>query len=364
MVERENGRCRVAVACEGGGSHTAFTAGVLDRLLRERSIEIVALSGTSGGAVCATLAWRGLLEGSPDDARRRLAEFWAATATRGVSAAAEALVRFGIRMVGDVVSPEVSPYRVPVDLREPFRKLLEGPCDLDAVPRLLAADRSAPRLLISATDVLSGEFTLFRSHAVTHRDTRYPAAAITTDVLIASAAVPTLFRAVHIDRRDYWDGVFAQNPPIRELPDLVRTMPAREPPDEIWVIRINPTTRRAVPRAMADIRDRRNELSGNISLEQELYFIDFINRLCAARAAGGHSDPPTKHRPIALRSIAMQDEFAQPLDLESKLDRAAPHIEALQRHGREQADAFLRDHARSSDPTSRPPAPARRRATP
>ena len=143
MVERENGRCRVAVACEGGGSHTAFSAGVLDRLLRERSIEIVALSGTSGGAVCATLAWRGLLEGSPDDARRRLAEFWAATATRGVSAAAEALVRFGIRMVGDVVSPEVSPYRVPVDLREPFRKLLEGPCDLDVVPRLLAANRSA-----------------------------------------------------------------------------------------------------------------------------------------------------------------------------------------------------------------------------
>jgi hypothetical protein len=61
-----------------------------------------------------------------------------------------------------------------------------------------------------------------------------------------------------------------------------------------------------------------------------------------------------------VRSIAMQDEFAQPLDLKSKLDRAAPHIEPLQRHGRDQADAFLRDHARSSDPTSRRSRPARR----
>jgi predicted acylesterase/phospholipase RssA len=75
---------------------------VLDRLLRERSIEIVALRGTSGRAVCATLAWRGLLEGSTEDARRRLAEFWAATATRGVSALAEAWARLGVRVAGDV----------------------------------------------------------------------------------------------------------------------------------------------------------------------------------------------------------------------------------------------------------------------
>ena len=49
---------RVAIACQGGGSHTAFTAGMLKRLLLEgrEEHEIVALSGTSGGAVCALLA--------------------------------------------------------------------------------------------------------------------------------------------------------------------------------------------------------------------------------------------------------------------------------------------------------------------
>jgi hypothetical protein len=43
----------VAIACQGGGSHAAFTAGVLGELLathRDRC-DLRALSGTSGGAV-------------------------------------------------------------------------------------------------------------------------------------------------------------------------------------------------------------------------------------------------------------------------------------------------------------------------
>ena len=59
---------KVAIACQGGGSHTAFTAGVLKRLLSERArldaggYRITALSGTSGGAICALLAWYGLVQ--------------------------------------------------------------------------------------------------------------------------------------------------------------------------------------------------------------------------------------------------------------------------------------------------------------
>ena len=54
---------RVAIACQGGGSHSAFTAGALKRLLTEERnrYEIVALSGTSGGAICALLVWYALL---------------------------------------------------------------------------------------------------------------------------------------------------------------------------------------------------------------------------------------------------------------------------------------------------------------
>src|SRR5215218_1700432 len=73
---------RVAIACQGGGSHAAFVAGVLCRLLgpdlRDR-FELAAISGTSGGAVCASLAWAGLVAGDldgPNNALRRLQGFW------------------------------------------------------------------------------------------------------------------------------------------------------------------------------------------------------------------------------------------------------------------------------------------------
>ena len=70
---------RVAIACQGGGSHTAFTAGVLKRLLtrgRGEGYEFVAFSGTSGGAVCALLAWYGLLTGGAERASGLLDAFW------------------------------------------------------------------------------------------------------------------------------------------------------------------------------------------------------------------------------------------------------------------------------------------------
>ena len=69
------GQRRVAIACQGGGSHTAFTAGVLSRWLRNGEpdgVRVVGFSGTSGGAVCATLAWRAFVGGDVADALRRL----------------------------------------------------------------------------------------------------------------------------------------------------------------------------------------------------------------------------------------------------------------------------------------------------
>ena len=62
------------------------------------------------------------------------------------------------------------------------------------------------------------------------------------------------FRRMH--GGTYWDGLFSQNPPVRELTD--------EGPDEIWVIQINPKELETEPRTVAEIADRRNELSGNL----------------------------------------------------------------------------------------------------
>jgi NTE family protein len=133
--------------------------------------------------------------------------------------------------------------------------------------------------------------------------------------------VPPLFRAVHEAGSYYWDGLFSQNPPVRELPDA--------DPEEIWVIRINPLARAREPTAIADIADRRNELSGNLSLEQELYFIRKVNQW--AKRLGG------RYQHIEVREIALDRD----LDLGSKLDRSAGFITQLQREGRQKAERFL-----------------------
>src|SRR3712207_9545673 len=105
---------------------------------------------------------------------------------------------------------EPSPYLNPFEASQAFLHLLENhvPFD-DIVPDKIGA--TAPRLLVSAADVRTGEFRVFRSHEVNG----YPADAITSRVLLASAAVPTLFRAVALDGGLYWDGLFSQNPPVR-----------------------------------------------------------------------------------------------------------------------------------------------------
>jgi hypothetical protein len=123
---------------------------------------------------------------------------------------------------------------------------------------------------------------------------------ITSDVILASAAVPSIFRAVHIGRHVYWDGLFSQNPPVRELPDAVRTADGA-PPDEIWIIQINPSHRDGEPQAMVEIRDRRNELAGNISLDQEVFFIGQMNKLVLDR----QPVEDAKYRPLKVRCVRM-----------------------------------------------------------
>jgi NTE family protein len=69
---------KIAIACQGGGSQTAFTAGVLQALFEggiREEFDIVSLSGTSGGAVCAALVWYAIKSGEQPVCKRLMA-FW------------------------------------------------------------------------------------------------------------------------------------------------------------------------------------------------------------------------------------------------------------------------------------------------
>jgi NTE family protein len=318
-------RKRVALACQGGGSHTAFTAGVLKRLLGDPAltgrVDVVGLSGTSGGAVCALLAWSALREDAPERAGERLDAFWEDVAATTPAEWALNTWVLGAGAIQDVVAtPAISPYDAPWTdaAMEAFMRTLERRVDFGALTP--PPGDAAPLLLIGAVDVLSGAFKAFDSR----RDE------ITAETVLASAAIPTLFRAVRVGDGTYWDGLFSQNPPVRELTD------AR--PDEIWVVQINPTEAAAEPRTVMEIADRRNELAGNLSLNQELQFIEKIDQLLES----GELDPDGSYRRIVVRVLELsRTRFSRSLGTASKLNRDPAFLRDLMAHGEARAEEFL-----------------------
>lgn len=360
-MEGMNGKRKVAVACQGGGSHTAFTAGVLKKLLTSNQdrYEFVALSGTSGGAICALLAWYGLLpkctgQGGRAEAARLLNHFW----KRDIAASSppEGLLNFWTVQSARWQQQTGLLFEQPPSV---FSNLWQARLKA-AIENNVAFDRldedlvkpSSPMLFVGAVDVLNGDFQLFRSHRPKGRDESgpdflfndRPKDCIRVEAILASAAIPPIFGAVHIGKRAYWDGLYSQNPPIRELPDA--------DPDEIWVIQINPNRMRPEPgepkpgdepKDIAGIIDRRNELAGNLSLRQEIGFIEKINELASERQINEFTtqDPPSgnrrKYKHIEVRTI----ENREPLDYATKLDRDPSFIEAMMTRGERRAEAFM-----------------------
>ncbi len=312
----------IVIACQGGGSHSAFGAGVLGRLLGAPELEghrVTGLSGTSGGAICAILAWTALRDGDPSAAADRLDAFWQDNAADGL---VQGLLNAGTVAAGVLQNldalPGVSPYFVPEIAAAAFRELLERHVDFSRI----SADPEAafPLLVMGAVDVLSGDFRAFSSRREQ----------ITVDSVAASAAIPNLFRAVETTGGTYWDGLFSQNPPVR---DLLAALP-----DELWVIQITPSTVDKAPRTLTEIVDRRGELSGNLSLYQELAFVETLNTLIdAGRLTPGGEIGRTVVRVIELpRSI-----LPRALGAASKLDRSPAFLRRLRDTGRAQADRFL-----------------------
>ncbi len=391
----------IAIACQGGGSHTVFSAGVLQTILSENvandAFEIVALSGTSGGAFCALLAWYGLIRDGLEtpggvvdgkrDAIRLLNDFWTKGWPEGNSAQTyreavrtfveglqsmppwEAAIPLADRARNDFVQwagqwmatpavavyPEVSPYfltallDVPglslmpgfevlkreIDVQEALRLLISAYVDFDEIEDIATRDGYRPALLVGAADVLAGRFKIFTS-----KTDRYlwRENGITADAVVASAAIPTIMRGVKLGGSVFWDGLFCQNPPLHDLPGIHLDGDPPRNPDEIWIIRINPVRISEEPRTITDIQDRRNEMAGNVSLGFEVRTIRKMNELVDSEVI---QDPHYKH--IDIREIAMSESIARDLDALSKMDRKPSLMGRLMDDGKRQAAAFLQD---------------------
>ena len=311
---------RVAIACQGGGSHTAFTAGVLKGLLREwdrDEYELVGISGTSGGAFSALMAWYGLVSEDEERAIELLDALWSDLAADDVSDWIANSWMVGMKWMENSVFPlpQISPYQNPSSGlgKRGIRRVLERYVDFDEVPELCGHD--TPELVIGTVNLNAGIFETFTNEDVTAK------------AILASAALPEMFEAVEIDGDNYWDGVFSHNPPVEGL----MSVDADRKPEELWVIQINPQERDINPTSLNDILDRRNELFGNISLNQELRSIKRVNEWIEQGDLSAERFTRTEIRKIPL---------GKSYHAATKFDRSKPFIEDLLELGEQRATEF------------------------
>ena len=313
----------IDLALQGGGSHGAFTWGVLDRLLEEPWLQLDGISGTSAGAMNAAALASGHAAGGAEGARESLDRFW-----RGVSDAAKysPFKRSWMDMLSGTWTLDNSPAFIAADLAtrlwspydlnprgmNPLRGILSDLIDFD---RLSA---SPIKLYVTATNVRTGRGRVFRN------------AGLTPDVLLASACLPTMFHAVEIDGDPYWDGGYAGNP---TMTPLIRECQS----SDTLLIQINPVERAGVPRSATEINNRLNELSFNSPLLKELRMIALLHQV----ADPGHGEGAAWAR-MRIHRIATDAMLA--LGASSKMISEWPFLCQLRDEGRRSAQAFLEAH--------------------
>jgi NTE family protein len=310
---------KIAIACQGGGSHTAFTAGVLKELLREwdDEYELVGISGTSGGAFNALATWYGLVTADAERSIELLDALWEDLAANSPSDRVTNEWVVGLSRIesSGLPFPQISPYQNPGSNlgKQRIERVLRTHIDFDEIPVLCRRD--VPELVVGTVNVNAGTFETF-----TNED-------VTPEAVLASAAVPNLFEAVEINGHYHWDGLFSQNPPIDDL----MTVEASRKPDELWVIQINPQVREGEPSSLEEIADRRNELSGNISLNQELRVIERVNDWIDQ----GYL-PESEFSKTAVHRIEMGEAY----HCSTKVDRRPSFIRELMELGEQRAAEF------------------------
>jgi NTE family protein len=378
----------VAIACQGGGMHAAFEVGVLTKVLEEIAkpesrIKLVGLSGTSAGALCALMTWYGLAPkngrpGSAHEAISVLNHFWDKfVAETGAEKLVNALT-VGAFKIAETEVPifGLSAGSVSFNPGGLFYKAVTG-ClpsfgirkeyfDLDhvlkeACPHFASIDwaHTDTRLLVGASEVINGYETVFDSELnkgskgevpVERWRQRLP---LSLAGVAASGTLPSVREAQHIEGcGDYWDGLYSQNPPLREFVEN-----RQEAPNEIWVLRINPQQWPRLPETLGEIRDRENELMGNLSLHKDLDFIQKINKISEEienikRALGPTESidinkafealAPLTAQQVTVRTIKLRKQTCDELQYSTKFNRSHNILNRLRDEGREVGEEWLR----------------------
>jgi NTE family protein len=319
---------RLSLALQGGGSFSAFTWGVLDRLLDEDTFDFDTISGASAGAVNAVLLACGLVQGGREGARALLMRFW--TRVMSDSSFRAPMLIGGFSPAGSSVafSPALRSGQLdPFDL-DPLRQALITDIDFTAL-----RSAACPKLLVGATRVRDGRQQIFRNQD------------ITADVLLASTCPPLVHCAVEIDGESYWDGGYSTNPPVVSLVQDSETA-------DLLVVQVTPSRDNYVPITMAAIDRRLDQIAANATLNAEIAALEW------ARAASASP------RPLQIHRIAAEDHI-EGLAQRNAADLGHGFVTLLHRGGRSAAHRWLkqtpdRTPAPLAAPRAKPHAPAQR----
>lgn len=312
----------IALALQGGGSHGAFTWGVLDRLLEDERIAIEAISGTSAGAMNAVVLADGIHKNAREGARAALRHFWKDASRSAVLSVIQrtpwdkltgnwSMNHSPGYLMADMITRLASPYTLnPLGLN-PLQDFLNEHVDFEAVHACAAV-----KLFISATAVRTGRVRVFDNHD------------LSSSAVMASACLPNLFPAVEIDGEGYWDGGYTGNPALHPL---IYSCNVRD----IVIVQINPIDVPDIPRTARDILDRVNEITFNSSLLAELRAIRFVTRQLEA----GHLDP-AQYKHMLIHRIDGEADLTE-LGASSKLNAEWAFLQMLFDRGRRAAEDWL-----------------------
>jgi len=309
---------KVTLALQGGGSHGAFTWGVLEGLLDNDNIEIEGISGTSAGALNAAVLVNGLEKGGREGAKSSLEKFWSRISSYGAFSPYHSgpFNPWGAdwsptAIWFDIISQFYSPYQLNPVNWNPLQDVLEGSIDFKS----LCLSKKI-KLFISATNVRNNHLHIF-----TNKDMR-------VEVLLASACLPYLNQAVLVNGEYYWDGGFMGNPVLEPLVRRCNT-------SDTLIVQLNPTHRENIPVTAQEIADRINEISFNSSLMREIRSYADVTRLIDK---GIIQDQRIERAYFHL--IAIDDEMAY-LGVRSKLDTSWRFLTWLRDIGKEKARQWL-----------------------
>lgn len=316
---KEKKRKHVGLALQGGGSHGAFTWGVLDRLLEVEEIYAEGICGTSAGAVNAVVTLYGLHTGGPRKAKELLDKLWKNISRYGAFFLEPTLFESSGNMYSSPgyvwfnwLIQHFSPYMFNPFNLNPLKEILLELVDFEELRQM--KDR---KLFICATNVKTNAAKVFHNEEMS------------VEAVLASTCLPYLFQAVEIDGEHYWDGGYMGNPPMFPLIEETQI-------NDIVLVKINSLVVEDLPITARDISDRINEISFNSSMINEIKLIQYRNYLVHQ----GVQLPGKNNKEIFIHAISAY-EAVKHLSQSSKLNTNWNFLLKLKQKGREITDQWL-----------------------